>query len=327
MPSDVFPVSQSVLDADVLAAELTRRYELSGEVRCLLLSRGMNDIYRVEHANGPHALKVARTGKSSDDEFAYEQAYVRHLGERGIAVPAPVPLANGDLFFSVNAPEGKRQVVMMGWLEGTPFTHTVDEENAHRLGAFLADIHLAALDFKTGHRKAVASETKLPERLPYLTTMFEGRGGDQAFLKRAGDAALSFMTSLDRTEVPVGACHGDLQCANAMELADGGLAVFDFSDCGTDPFAKDISAFYWRNDFEGRPEAINQAFVDGYDSRKPLSQAEKDAQPMFRLMRHLLITSSMALFINRIGPVPGFDENIDYYLDMIRRYAADAGVN
>ena len=326
MMEGTFPVSQSVLDADALAAELKQRYALCGDVRCLLLSRGMNDIYRVEHADGPHALKVARTGKSSDDEFAYEQAYVHHLGARGIAVPSPVPLNNGDLFFSVNAPEGKRQIVLMDWLEGEPFTHTVDERSAHRLGAFLADIHIAAQDFKTDHRKAVASETKLPQRLPELTAMFDGRAEDQAFLGRAGDAALSFMASLDQDEVPFGACHGDLQCANAMELKEGGLAVFDFSDCGTDPLAKDISAFYWRNDFEGRPESINQAFVDGYDSRRPLTSAEKGAQPMFRLMRHLLITSSMALFINRIGPVPGFDENIDYYLEMIRRYAADAGV-
>jgi len=327
MAVDIFPVSQSVLDADALAAELAQQYGLRGDVRCLLLSRGMNDIYRVEHGDGPHALKVARTGKSSDDEFAYEQAYVRHLGARGIAVPAPVPLANGNLFFSVNAPEGKRQIALMDWLEGTPYTHTVDEKSAHRLGAFLAEIHLAASDFVTDHRKTVASETKLPDRLPYLTAMFDGRSDDQAFLARAGEAALAFMADLNESEIPSGPCHGDLQCANAMELSDGGLAVFDFSDCGTDPLAKDISAFYWRNDFEGRPDSINQAFVDGYDSRRPLSAAEKQAQPMFRLMRHLLITSSMALFINRIGPVPGFDENIDYYLEMIRRYAADAGVS
>jgi len=140
-----FPVSQSVLDADALANVLTNRYALSGKVRCKPLSRGMNDIYRVEHANGPHALKVARSGKS--------------------------------------------------------------------------------------------------------------------------------------------------------------------------------------NDFDGRPESVNQAFVSGYDSVRSLSAEEKEAQPLFRLLRHLLITSTMAQYVNRIGPVPGFDKNIDYYLDMIRRYAEEAGIS
>jgi Ser/Thr protein kinase RdoA (MazF antagonist) len=322
-----FPVSQSVLDSDALAAELKRQYGFTGDVRCKLLSRGLNDIYRIEHIGGPHALKVARAGKSNDDEFAYEQEYVAHLAAGGIEVPWAIPLADGSLFFSVDAPEGKRQIVMMRWLEGQPYDIVVNEEDAFRLGAFLADIHTASADFKTLHKKTVASEPKLADRLPYLLDMVRDRSADRAFLERAGAEVLTRMSALDPSEVPSGPCHGDLQCANAMLLESGALAVFDFSDCGTDPLAKDISAFYWRNDFEGRPESVNHAFVDGYDSVRPLSVGEKDAQPLFRLLRHLLITSTMAQYVNRIGPVPGFDKSIDHYLDMIRRYAAEAGVS
>lgn len=321
-----FPVSQSVLDVEALAAELKRRYGLQGEVRCKLLSRGMNDIYRIEHADGPHALKVARTGKSSDDEFAYEQDYVNHLAARGIAVPTAIPLADGTLFFSVDAPEGKRQIVMMRWLEGQPYDLKVNEQDAHRLGAMLARLHLACADFQTRHAKHVSSEAKLARRLPFLLELVYDRPKDHAFLERAGPEVLKRMATLDPGAVPQGPCHGDLQCANAMLLETGELAVFDFSDCGTDLLAKDIAAFYWRNDFDGRPESINQAFVDGYDSTRPLSPEEKAAQPLFRLLRHLLITASMAEFVNRIGPVPGFDKNIDHYVTMIRRFAEEAGL-
>ncbi|MBT5242200.1 MAG: phosphotransferase [Rhodospirillaceae bacterium] len=321
-----FPVSQSVLDADALAAELKRRYGFDGDVRCKLLSRGMNDIYRIEHAGGPHALKVSRSGKSNDDEFAYEQNYVNHLSTAGIEVPNAIPLADGSLFFSVEAPEGKRQIVMMRWLDGEPFGITTNEDDAHRLGVFLAEMHRAAANFSTLHRKTVASEPKLADRLPYLLDMVRDRPSDHAFLERAGATVLDRMLALDPKAVPSGACHGDMQCANVMQLASGGLAVFDFSDCGTDPLAKDIAAFYWRNDFEGRPESVNRAFVVGYDSARPLSPEEKAAQPLFRLLRHFLITSTMALYVNRIGPVPGFDKNIDFYIDMIRRYGEGAGI-
>ena len=321
-----FPVSQSVLDADALAEELKRRYGFVGGVRCKLLSRGMNDIYRVEHADGPHALKVARSGKSSDDEFAYEQDYVNHLSSAGIEVPNAIPLADGSLFFSVDAPEGKRQIVMMRWLDGEPFGISTNEDDAHRLGVFLAELHKASQIFSTSHRKIVASEPKLSDRLPYLLDMVRDRSADHVFLERAGASVLERMAALDPDAVPSGACHGDMQCANVMRLRSGGLAVFDFSDCGIDPLAKDIAAFYWRNDFEGRPESVNQAFVAGYDSARSLSPEEKAAQPLFRLLRHLLITSTMAQYVNRIGPVPGFDKNIDYYLDMIRRYGEDAGI-
>ncbi|MDG2242205.1 MAG: phosphotransferase [Rhodospirillaceae bacterium] len=322
-----FPVSQSVLDADALANELTRRYAFSGKVRCQLLSRGMNDIYRVEHSKGPHALKVARSGKSNDDEFAYEQDYVNHLSSAGIEVPNAIPLADGSLFFSVDAPEGKRQIVMMRWLDGEPYTNSVNDDDALTLGAFLGNIHLASQTFTTSHRKVVASEPKLAERLPFLLELMRDRPTDHAFLERAGATVLKRMAALDQSAVPKGPCHGDMQCANVMRLSSGALAVFDFSDCGTDPLAKDIAAFYWRNDFDGRPESVNQAFVKGYNSIRSLSDEEKAAQPLFRLLRHLLITSTMAQYVNRIGPVPGFDKNIDYYLDMIRRYAEEAQAN
>ena len=321
-----FPVSQSVLDADALGAELVRRYGLSGEVRCKLLSRGMNDIYRIEHADGPHALKVARSGKSNDDEFAYEQDYVNHLSAAGIEVPTAIPLADGSLFFSVDAPEGKRQIVMMRWLDGQPYDVTVDEDDAQKLGALLGEIHHASENFTTSHKKTVASEPKLAERLPYLLDLIRERPDDLAYLERAGADVLERMAALDSVAVPSGACHGDMQCANVMQLKSGALAVFDFSDCGIAPLAKDIAAFYWRNDFEGRPESVNQAFVAGYESARSLSAEEKAAQPLFRLLRHFLITSTMAQYVNRIGPVPGFDKNIDYYLDMIRRYGEQAGV-
>lgn len=321
-----FPVSQSVLDADALAAELKRRYGLGGEVRCKLLSRGMNDIYRIEHAGGPHALKVARSGKSNDDEFAYEQDYVNHLSSAGIEVPHAIPLADGSLFFSVDAPEGKRQIVMMRWLDGEPFGITTNEDDAHRMGVLLADLHKASQSFSTSHRKIVGSESKLVDRLPYLLDLVRDRSADHAFLERASAYVMESIAALDPKAVPSGPCHGDMQCANVMQLRSGSLAVFDFSDCGSDPLAKDIAAFYWRNDFEGRPESVNQAFVAGYNATRLLSPEEKAAQPLFRLLRHFLITSTMAQYVNRIGPVPGFDKNIDYYLDMIRRYGEEAGV-
>ena len=156
----MFPVSQSVLDADALAHELKTRYGLAGEVKCRLISRGMNDIYRVGHKDGPHALKVARSGKSTDDEFAYEQAYVLHLAGKGFSVPTPTPSADGSLFFSVNAPEGKRQIVLMTWLEGDPFSGVVEADDAQRMGQLLACIHTAAEDFKTDHKKEIATAAK-----------------------------------------------------------------------------------------------------------------------------------------------------------------------
>lgn len=322
----VFPVSQSVLDADALANELKERYGLTGEVKCRLISRGMNDIYRIEHAHGPHALKVARTGKSTDDEFAYEQDYILHLAQQGLTVPTPVATREGAFFFAVDAPEGHRQIVLMAWLEGEPYPGVINKEDAARLGQFLAHMHTAAVDFETAHKKAVATDTKIQSRLHFLLELVKDRPGDADFLEHAAAAAVDRFQSLKAEGIASGPCHGDLQNANVMKRADGSFAVFDFSDCGTDVLAKDIAAFYWRNDFEGLRQDINDAFVSGYDEVRPLTPDEREAQPLFRVLRHLLITSTMAQHINRVGPVRGFDKDIGVYMEMIRTYCVAAGI-
>ena len=321
-----FPVSQSVLDADALADELIKRYGLKGDVRCRLLSRGMNDIYRIGHQAGPHALKVARAGKSTKTEFSYEQDYVQHLSGQGIEVSSPVALLDGSMFFSVTAPEGQRHIVMMRWLEGVPYAGDFPEDDAFRMGAFLGRMHLSASSFSSPHEKLVDSERKVRERLPYLLAMVEPQSDDHEFLARAAETVLEQLGSSDWKNIPRGPCHGDLQCANIMKLAFGGLGAFDFSDCGHDPLVKDIAAFNWRNDFDDRPQAVNQSFVDGYDSIRRLSDSERAVLPLFRVLRHIFITSTMAQYVNHIGPVVGFDRKLDFYFDMLRRYCREAGI-
>ncbi len=321
-----FPVSQSVLDADALADELRGRYDLQGDVRCRLLSRGMNDIYRIEHRDGPHALKVARARRGTDDEFAYEQAYILYLASKGIVVPTPVTTADGSYFFAVQAPEGNRRTVLMAWLEGEPYQGIVDVNEARRMGQLLAHLHLAAADFETPHQKAVATAPKIKQRLPFLLELLKDQPEDAEFLQKASAAAIEQFETLDSNAIPWGPCHGDLQNANVMKSPDGSLAVFDFSDCGTDRLAKDIAAFYWRNDFEGLSQEINQTFVDGYNEVRPLSLQEREAQPLFRVLRHLLITSSFAQYVNQIGPVRGFDRKVGFYTDMIRTCCEEANL-
>lgn len=321
-----FPVLQSVFDADALAVEVARRYGFTTVPRCRLISRGMNDIYEVRLGPQRYALKAARAGKCTDAEYAYEQELVLHLAKAGFAVPAPMPQKDGASFFTLAAPEGPRQVVLMRWLDGTPCTKTMTLDDARRLGVFLGRLHEAMAGFKAPIHRSPSSEPKIRERLPMLLDMVGDDRDMSAFLQRAAASTYARVAALDERQVPRGAIHGDFQYANAMTQADGGLAVFDFSDCGEDFLARDLATFFWRADFDGVGEKLNGAFVAGYESRRTLSPAEKAALPLFRAARHLLITASFAHYVNRVGPIPGFDGNLRYYLSMIRLHCAQAGL-
>jgi homoserine kinase type II len=269
-------------------------------------------------------LKVARAGKSGDAEFEYEQAYVLHLARAGFTVPTPVAEADGRLHFGIDAPEGRRQVVLMRWLDGAPMTKAMTIDDARRLGAYLARLHDGATGFAFPIRRSPATEGKIAQRLPALLEMVGDDRDTIAFLKRAAAAVAARMEALDPATMPRGAIHGDFQYANVMTMAGGGLATFDFSDCGEDYLARDLVTFFWRADFDGVGATLNPAFVAGYESVRPLAPAERAAVPLFRAARHLLIAAS---FVDRIGPIPGFDANLRYYLSMIRLFAAEAGIN
>ncbi|MBM3513899.1 MAG: hypothetical protein FJX59_09305 [Alphaproteobacteria bacterium] len=316
-----FPVIQSVLDGAALAAELARRFDIAPPVKCRLISRGMNDIYEVRSAHGRHAVKVARAGKADDAAFDYEQAYAQHLADAGFTVPAPMIGRDGKGFFSVDAPEGRRQIAVMKWLDGTPLTKAMSADDARRLGAFLARLHQSVENFNPPSPRSPETERKINERLPALVEMVADDPQSAQFLRHTASDVVARITAMDRAAMPFGAIHGDFQYANVMATPGGALATFDFSDCGQDFLGRDIVTFFWRSDFDGVGDALNPAFVAGYQSIRPLTPAELAALPLFRVARHLLITASMAEFVNRIGPIPGFDGKLADYIAMIRRFA------
>jgi Ser/Thr protein kinase RdoA (MazF antagonist) len=175
------------------------------------------------------------------------------------------------------------------------------------------------------HPRRLTPEQKIRERLPQLLEMV-GDAATQEFLSRATAAVCARVAAIDPVAVPRGACHGDFQYANVMVQSDRSLAVFDFSDCGDDFLARDLAAFFWRADFDGVGEQVNGAFIAGYEAVRPMSREERGILPVFRASRHLMITTAFANYVNRIGPIPGFDGNLRYYVSMIRLFCAEAGI-
>ncbi|MGV3576367.1 MAG: phosphotransferase enzyme family protein [Devosia sp.] len=68
-----------------------------------------NDVWRVEIGGRP---VVARLGKRSDADLAWEAGLLEHLDREGLTVPVPIPTLDGRLFV-----EG---LVVMEYVEGGP---------------------------------------------------------------------------------------------------------------------------------------------------------------------------------------------------------------
>jgi len=218
-----------------------------------------------------------------------------------------------------------RSLSLMHWLEGTPFTHQLTAADAHDMGAALAQLHLVGTTFSAPAQRVISTPKSLEQRIPDLLEMLDGQPEDQDFYQRAMHHVNDAYGRIGDDKLPRGPVHGDYQFANVLRLDSGEIGMLDFDTCGVGYLVEDILTFVWRSDMEIRDDTVNGAFISGYESLRPLSSEERDALPLFRFARDLVMSSSYAILINRVGPVSGFDGDFSPMTELARRHAADVG--
>ncbi len=306
MQEDHFPVIHSTLDPQALADEIARRYGLAGAVQCRLISRGSNDIYAVANGQRRLALRVAKADFRDPEDLRYELDFLAFLRHHGVPANSAVRDGAGEAFFSLRAPEGVRHLTVFEWVDGRS-CHPMTGDQALRAGKELAGLHLAGLDFSGAERRVFDTRQRLLDRRAVLEALLESTPADRDAVRAAMDRCLELIDRGAESQLPRGMTHGDLQPANVMIADDGAMTLIDFDDCAQDCLARDISCFLWRNRFDRVDPEIDRAFIAGYEARRPLEAAERDAIPMLTLFRNLHIFMAYAAIIDRVGPIPGFN--------------------
>ena len=324
--SMAFPVIHSTLDPQALTKEIESRYALRGPVRCRLMSRANNDFYELTCGQERYALRVAKADFRPREQYAFEAAYVQHLHSKGCRVPVPIPAEDGSLFFEVEAPEGTRAITVMRWLDGENLTKKLSADEAHRAGQSLAQLHRAGEDFVSDHRRDIDTIQTLNDYMPALLAMLDHDPDHRDFYRKATERVVNALAQISSTVVPRGPIHGDFQFANILKTDHGSISVLDFDTCGVGFLAEDLFTFIWRSDMEIRNDAVNDAFLEGYEQIRPLSPDERNLCPLFRVARDLVMSSTFAILINRVGPVPGFDGDFAPFTALAKQHLADAGL-
>lgn len=332
MAGQVFPIVHSTLHADALGQEVARLYDIATPVHCELLARGINDNYIVRAGDKRYALRAWRTGLRGDDEIAYEiayeLAYSDYLKTQGIPLAGPIATRDGGLDFCVDAPEGRRHVALFEWAEGGPMHDVIDVPLAHEAGALAGRLRTLAPGFETATPRLMDTAGGLRKHLPALLDFLADEPETAAFLKDAVQVTAAALDDVDASDIAVGPTHGDIHTYNVFVAPDGKtLTLIDFDFCGVDQYAKELGSFIWRSRYEGLPEAINDAFVAGYESVWPLSGAERDLIPLSVLARDLLILCWSAGHINALGRSSvGFAQEVDSFIASVRQNLEAAGL-
>lgn len=260
------------IEPDRIAALVATQYEVGPVTGCRPLHGGLNHTFAIESDHGRYAVRVYGRNKwwiSGESDLLFELDLLDHLYKCGVPVARSIPTCDGRRLTAIDS----RRVGLFAWAPGQP-KHSTPEQ-AFRVGATLAEIHVAADSFETSHRRYRLDLSTLLDR--YLGTLGLDRvKAREAWSVRRHIAEIrGRVDDFDPGPTGWGIVHGDVQELNYHFDGDR-ITFFDFDLCGYGWRAYDVAVYYTRIRKEQRG-----AFMRGYESVRPLTAAEHDMLPTF----------------------------------------------
>jgi Ser/Thr protein kinase RdoA (MazF antagonist) len=265
-----------------------------------LVSHSENLGYRIETDNGTYGLRVHRPGYHTRQELISEQQWIAALANSGCSVPTPQPTLTGDGLATVNiSGEAPRSASLVRWVNGDLLGSRL--ENAPRadrldlireIGATNARLHAAASAWKVpaGFRRIHWDADGLMGDDPVWGRFWEVPGlsaNQRDLLLRTRDRCKERLDGLVIAPEHYGLIHADMHPYN-MIWSDAGIHVIDFDDAGFGWQAYDVAValYNYRRDTEF--DSIRVAFIDGYQSVRPISDSTRENLCFFFVVRSLV---------------------------------------
>lgn len=213
------------------------------------------------------------------EQLPFYVQLMRHLAQRGIPVPDPVPNGRGELVVPLHG----KPAVIVSRLKGAS---QMDPQPVHcaEAGAMLARMHVAARDFPLQQPNLRGLDWWVwaaPQVLTFLSP------GNAALLSSEISFQQGFADTDTYRQLPRGPVHADLFRNNVMFVGDRLSGCFDFYFAGCDTWLFDIAVTV--NDWcidqaSGQLDlARTKALLDAYHAARPFTAGERAAwQPMLR---------------------------------------------
>ncbi|QSR18007.1 homoserine kinase [Novosphingobium sp. KA1] len=203
-----------------------------------------------------------------------------HLAEQGCPVPRTMHDRGGASHRLIDTPEGQKALALIEYLPGVSVSEpTVGQARA--VGAALAQVHLASARFGQDR----ANSLDLPAWQQLLGDCgSEGLASIDADLAALVARELPALAAQWPSDLPRGVIHADLFPDNVLMLGDKVTGLIDFYFACTDLLAYDVAvthaAWCFSSDGTRFDAALSDALIEGYESVRPLSAAERAALPV-----------------------------------------------
>jgi len=222
------------------------------------------------------------------DELPYFMFLMKHLAAHELACPDVMIRNDDSLLFEIQGKQG----CIVSCLSGC----ALDELNIAQLkssGKAMAQLHLAGADFKQ-HRENPTGSDWLVQQIDAVLEKTQQHYGSEAAELLSSE--LAFQSSCAWDSLPAGLIHGDLFVDNILFEDDQVSGIIDFYYAHHAAFAMDIAiSLNAQAVLLGDSDEIRiKAFLDGYQSIRPLQADEHEALPL------LLRLAALRFWVSRL---------------------------
>jgi Ser/Thr protein kinase RdoA (MazF antagonist) len=318
-----------------LAQTCVSRYKLtrSTEVRLLNLSENATFLVEDAKAGSRSILRIHRPGYHTENAIRSELKWIEALhGHPEIHTAQPICGIDGEYIQVLDHPAvpEPRRAVMFSFLHGHE-PDPADTTSFQQLGAVTAHLHAQS--------EAWPDASRLERHTWDLDSMFFGpaplwgrwqdgvgvRGRRARVLEKLALHIRDRLAAYGKNKSNFGLIHADLRLANLL-LHEGRVQVIDFDDCGYSWYMYDLAAALSFIEDQPQVPAMIDAWLRGYRSVRPLSDADVELIPTFIMARRLLLVAWVgshqeAPFPRQLGE--GFTEGT---VRLAEKYFAQCGV-
>ena len=276
---------------DISDAELSAflaDFDLGGVLAFKGIAEGVSNSNFLLETEGGRFILTIYEKRAREEDLPFFLDLMRWLAGRGYPCPTPHPDRAGQVLKRISG----KPAALVSFLPGVSVRRPL-ARHCREAGAGLARLHLAAEDFPGRRANDLGQGAWRP--------MFKGHEKDADTLLPGLAAVieddLSMLALAWPQGLPQGVVHADFFPDNVFFLDGAFAAAIDFYFAAVDSLAYDLAVAInaWCFEPDGAFNFTNaRALVAGYESRRPLSPAERDG------MAVLAHGAAMRFFLTRL---------------------------
>lgn len=274
-------------DPNWVSAQLIPHYPLPENATCHYHASGLHHTYFIGHPEQTIVCRAYRRDWRSHVDALYELTILDQLYLLDCPVSAPLCTRKQQLAIEVDSPTGLMTLALFRFAAGHAPGAAITLAQALQLGIATAQLHLAMRRVTTAPQRTPLDLSHLIDHSLHSLALHLPQS-DYHELTRQMTLLRQRLPALPARAPYFSLIHGDINLKN-VHFDGEQLTFIDFDQCGPGWYAFEIAKFFHASRALPHARLIQQAFLRGYQSLRPLALIELDAIPAFIPLAHLWV--------------------------------------